>query len=328
MAADGLKGVQDMAINLDKDKNNPEAFDTAVQRATEKPEYKGTFDDQLRDIYDKITSRQPFSYDVGSDPMYRMYADKYMQQGKAAMRDTMGQAAALTGGYGNSYAQNVGQQAYDAALQKMGDVIPEFYGMALDQYNAEGDALTKQYGMLGDLAADEYSKYRDQMTDWNNDQTIARQQEQDAANNRQQAYSNLYALIKASGYSPTDDELSAAGMTREAAEALIKEYLRQTGQLPADAAAGGSSGGSGGGGSRGSKAKETGGSGHGTRTPSDNTGAARAAFQAANAYQKGAMSAEDAIQRVTSLHERGLISQETASKYIIMMKNARPGANR
>lgn len=317
-----------MAINLDKDKNNPEAFDTAVQRATEKPEYKGTFDDQLRDIYDKITSRQPFSYDVGSDPMYRMYADKYMQQGKAAMRDTMGQAAALTGGYGNSYAQNVGQQAYDAALQKMGDVIPEFYGMALDQYNAEGDALTKQYGMLGDLAADEYSKYRDQMTDWNNDQTIARQQEQDAANNRQQAYSNLYALIKASGYSPTDDELSAAGMTREAAEALIKEYLRQTGQLPADAAAGGSSGGSGGGGSRGSKAKETGGSGHGTRTPSDNTGAARAAFQAANAYQKGAMSAEDAIQRVTSLHERGLISQETASKYIIMMKNARPGANR
>ena len=316
-----------MAINLDKDKNNPEAFDTAVQRATEKPEYKGTFDDQLRDIYDKITNRQPFSYDVGSDPMYRMYADKYMQQGKAAMRDTMGQAAALTGGYGNSYAQNVGQQAYDAALQKMGDVIPEFYGMALDQYNAEGDALTKQYGMLGDLAADEYSKYRDQMTDWNNDQTLARQQEQDAANNRQQAYSNLYALIKASGYSPTDDELSAAGMTREAAEARIKEYLRSTGQLAVDAGSG-SSGGSGGGGSRGSKAKETGGSGHGTRTPSDNTGAARAAFQAANAYQKGAMSAEDAIQRVTSLHERGLISQETASKYIIMMKNARPGANR
>lgn len=315
-----------MAINLDKDKNNPEAFDTAVQRATEKPEYKGTFDDQLRDIYDKITNRQPFSYDVGSDPMYRMYADKYMQQGKAAMRDTMGQAAALTGGYGNSYAQNVGQQAYDAALQKMGDVIPEFYGMALDQYNAEGDALTKQYGMLGDLAADEYSKYRDQMTDWNNDQTLARQQEQDAANNRQQAYSNLYALIKASGYSPTDDELSAAGMTREAAEALIKEYLRSTGQLAADAGSGSSGGSRGGGG--GSKAKETGGSGHGTRTPSDNTGAARAAFQAANAYQKGAMSAEDAIQRVTSLHERGLISQETASKYIIMMKNARPGANR
>ncbi len=321
-----------MAINLDKDKNNPEAFDTAVQRATEKPEYKGTFDDQLRDIYDKITNRQPFSYDVGSDPMYRMYADKYMQQGKAAMRDTMGQAAALTGGYGNSYAQNVGQQAYDAALQKMGDVIPEFYGMALDQYNAEGDALTKQYGMLGDLAADEYSKYRDQMTDWNNDQTLARQQEQDAANNRQQAYSNLYALIKASGYSPTDDELSAAGMTREAAEALIKEYLRQTGQLPADAGSG-SSGGSGGGGSRGSSA---GGSGNdsdtsGTvnkSTAKDNTGAARAALQAVNAYQKGTMSAEDAIQRVTSLHERGLISQETASKYIIMMKNARPGANR
>lgn len=319
-----------MAINLDKDKNNPEAFDTAVQRATEKPEYKGTFDDQLRDIYDKITNRQPFSYDVGSDPMYRMYADKYMQQGKAAMRDTMGQAAALTGGYGNSYAQNVGQQAYDAALQKMGDVIPEFYGMALDQYNAEGDALTKQYGMLGDLAADEYSKYRDQMTDWNNDQTLARQQEQDAANNRQQAYSNLYALIKASGYSPTDDELSAAGMTREAAEALIKEYLRSTGQLAVDAGSG-SSGGSGGGGSRGS----AGGSGSSPNTSGtvnkstakDNTGAARAALQAVNAYNSGKMSMEAAASKIYGLVQQGLISRETALRYANMLKE-RPSANR
>lgn len=322
-----------MAINLDKDKNNPEAFDTAVQRATEKPEYKGTFDDQLRDIYDKITNRQPFSYDVGSDPMYRMYADKYMQQGKAAMRDTMGQAAALTGGYGNSYAQNVGQQAYDAALQKMGDVIPEFYGMALDQYNAEGDALTKQYGMLGDLAADEYGKYRDQMSDWNNAQALERQQEQDAASNRQQAYSNLYALIKASGYSPTDDELSAAGMTREAAEALIKEYLRSTGQLAADAGSG-SSGGSGGGGSRGSSA---GGSGNDSDTSGtvnkitakDNTGAARAALQAVNAYQKGTMSMQEATAKIQDLYDRGLITPSTVQRYASLMRqSARPGANR
>lgn len=322
-----------MAINLDKDKNNPEAFDTAVQRATEKPEYKGTFDDQLRDIYDKITNRQPFSYDVGSDPMYRMYADKYMQQGKAAMRDTMGQAAALTGGYGNSYAQNVGQQAYDAALQKMGDVIPEFYGMALDQYNAEGDALTKQYGMLGDLAADEYGKYRDQMSDWNNAQALERQQEQDAASNRQQAYSNLYALIKASGYSPTDDELSAAGMTREAAEALIKEYLRSTGQLAADAGSG-SSGGSGGGGSRGSRA---GGSGNDSDTSGtvnkitakDNTGAARAALQAVNAYQKGTMSMQEATAKIQDLYDRGLITPSTVQRYASLMRqSARPGANR
>ena len=322
-----------MAINLDKDKNNPEAFDTAVQRATEKPEYKGTFDDQLRDIYDKITNRQPFSYDVGSDPMYRMYADKYMQQGKAAMRDTMGQAAALTGGYGNSYAQNVGQQAYDAALQKMGDVIPEFYGMALDQYNAEGDALTKQYGMLGELAADEYGKYRDQMSDWNNAQVLARQQEQDAANNRQQAYSNLYALIKASGYSPTDDELSAAGMTREAAEALIKEYLRSTGQLAVDAGSG-SSGGSGGGGSRGSSAGGSGSSPNTSETTNkstakDNTGAARAALQAVNAYQKGTMSMQEATAKIQDLYDRGLITPSTVQRYASLMRqSARPGANR
>ena len=316
-----------MAINPDREKDKPDAFDAAVQRASEKPEYKGSFDQQLKDIYDKISSRPAFSYDISGDPMYRMYADKYQQQGKAAMRDTMGQAAALTGGYGSSYAQNVGQQAYDAALQKMGDVIPQFYGMALDRYNAEGDALTKQYGMLGDLAADEYGKYRDQMSDWNNAQALERQQEQDAASNRQQAYSNLYALIKASGYSPTDDELSAAGMTREAAEALIKEYLRQTGQLPADAAAGGGSGGGSGGG--GSKAKETGGSGHGTRTPKDNTGAARAALKAVNAYQRGSMSAQEVTSQIQNLYDRGLITVATVTRYAELMRQSTiPGAKR
>ena len=47
-----------------------------------------------------------------------------MQQGKQAMQDTMGQAAALTGGYGSTYGQAVGQQQYDAYLQNLNDEVP------------------------------------------------------------------------------------------------------------------------------------------------------------------------------------------------------------
>ena len=122
-------------------------------------------------------------------------------------------------------------------------------------------------------------------------------------------------------------------MTREAAEALIKEYLRQTGQLPADAGSG-SSGGSRGGGSRGSSA---GGSGNdsdtsGTvnkSTAKDNTGAARAALQAVNAYQKGTMSMQEATAKIQDLYDRGLITSSTVQRYASLMRqSARPGANR
>ena len=64
-----------------------------------------------------------------------------MQQGKLAMRDSMGKAAALTGGYGSTYSQQVGQQTYDAYLKDLSAIIPELYGQAYDQYQDEGDKL-------------------------------------------------------------------------------------------------------------------------------------------------------------------------------------------
>lgn len=130
------------------------------------PQYNGTYDGQLKDLYDKIVNREKFSYDIAGDPLYQQYKDQYTLQGKMAMMDTMGQAAGLTGGYGSSYGQAVGQQQYNAYLQQLTDVIPELYKQAYAQYQDEGDALSKQYGMLGDLASDEYSKYQDAYNRW------------------------------------------------------------------------------------------------------------------------------------------------------------------
>lgn len=130
------------------------------------PQYNGTYDGQLKDLYDKIVNREKFSYDIAGDPLYQQYKDQYTLQGKMAMMDTMGQAAGLTGGYGSSYGQAVGQQQYNAYLQKLTDVIPELYKQAYAQYQDEGDALSKQYGMLGDLAGEEYSKYQDAYNRW------------------------------------------------------------------------------------------------------------------------------------------------------------------
>ena len=82
--------------------------------------------------------------------------------------DTMGQAAALTGGYGNSYAQTVGQQTYQGYLQGLNDKVPELYQLALDRYNQEGTDLLNKYGLLSDQYEKEYGRYRDDVGDWQN----------------------------------------------------------------------------------------------------------------------------------------------------------------
>ena len=194
---------------------------TATKTASSavKPIYAGTYDQQLNDLYNDITNRKKFSYDINQDALYQQYAQQYINKGRLAMKDTMGQAAALTGGYGSSYGAQVGQQAYDAYLQQLNDVIPDLYAQAYEQYKDEGDNMMRQYSMLGDLKADEYSKYRDALGDYNYEQETAYSQQQDA-------YNRLYALIAYSGYEPTDEELLAAGMTRESAINIRNEYQR------------------------------------------------------------------------------------------------------
>lgn len=112
-------------------------------------------------VMDKILNREKFSYDLNGDALYQQYKDKYIQQGKLASADVMGQAQAMTGGYGSSYSASVGNQAYQASLQQLNDVIPELYQMAYDRYSQEGQDLYNQYGLLSNERSTEYGMWGD-----------------------------------------------------------------------------------------------------------------------------------------------------------------------
>lgn len=116
----------------------------------------------LDSLKNDIKNYGDFSYDVNSDALYQQYADQYMRQGKLAMADTMGQAAAMTGGYGNSYAASVGNQAYQSYLQQLNDRVPELYQLALDRYNMGKEDLYNKYGMLLQEYEREYGEYSDE----------------------------------------------------------------------------------------------------------------------------------------------------------------------
>ena len=128
--------------------------------------YQSQWQSQLDALMGQIMNRDKFSYDLNGDALYQQYKDKYIQQGKLAMGDAVGQASAMTGGYGNSYAQSVGQQQYQAQLQNLNDIVPQLYQMALDKYNQEGQDLYNQYGLVADRENLDYGRYRDTVSDY------------------------------------------------------------------------------------------------------------------------------------------------------------------
>lgn len=197
------------------------------------PDYTSSYDAQIRELYGKIVNRPQFTYSPENDPVYGAYRERYVREGQYAMRDTMGQAASLTGGYGSSYAQAVGQQQYDAYLQKLGDALPQLYAQAYERYRAQGEQLNDRLDAAGKLAEAEYGRQRDKAADAKFAMQMQNEQETQRYDRQQSAYKNLYDIILKTGYEPAEQELAEGGMSQAQAEALRYEYLRANGLLPA-----------------------------------------------------------------------------------------------
>jgi peptidoglycan hydrolase-like protein with peptidoglycan-binding domain len=128
--------------------------------------YQSQWQDEINDYLNQIQNRDPFSYDMNADALYQQYKDNYIQQGKMAMMDTMGQAAALTGGYGNTYAQNAGQQAYNQQLSQLNNIMPQLYQMAFDRYAYEGQQLQDNLSMYMGMENQDYNRYQTDVDNW------------------------------------------------------------------------------------------------------------------------------------------------------------------
>ena len=128
--------------------------------------YQSQWQDEINDYLNQIQNRDPFSYDVNSDALYQQYKDNYILQGQMAMMDAMGQASAMTGGYGNSYAQSVGQQAYNQQLNQLNNIVPELYQMAYNRYSDEGQRLMDMYNLYMGQENQDYNRYQTELGNW------------------------------------------------------------------------------------------------------------------------------------------------------------------
>ena len=204
----------------------------ALQAASQNaPAYANSYEGQLRDLYDQIVNRDKFRYDINGDALYQQYKDQYVQNGRLAMMDTMGQAAALTGGYGSSYSQAVGQEQYGAYLEKLGNVMPQLYSAAYSRYKSEGDALSEKYAMAVKRGESEYNRYRDRLSDAKAQQELGYKLEQQDYERQQKAFQTLMSLISSTGYEANEDDLKQSGMSQAQADAIRNEFLRKNGLL-------------------------------------------------------------------------------------------------
>jgi hypothetical protein len=128
--------------------------------------YNSKYAPQLDAILAEIQNPEKFSWDFNGDELFKTYADMYTRKGQQGMMNAIGNAAALTGGYGNSYATQVGQQTFD-------EYMNDLYGIGMDlrdrAYQIYQDNRADTYNRLGALqSADQidYGRYRDTVGDW------------------------------------------------------------------------------------------------------------------------------------------------------------------
>ena len=152
-----------------------EAAVSALESAAPQ-EFRSGFEQELAALYNEISARPAFSYDAASDPAYAAYAAQYQRQGRAAMTDTLGKAAHLTGGYGSTYAQSAAQQAYEGYLDKLNDMVPALEKNAYARYQAQGQALLDRYSLLKSEDNEAYRRWQDEGEAWQKAVTAAQNQ--------------------------------------------------------------------------------------------------------------------------------------------------------
>lgn len=151
----------------EKNENVVSAENALTEWENSKPEeYKSKYSEQIETILNSILNREKFSYNMNADPLYNQYKEQYVNNGKKAMLDTVANATALTGGYANSYALTLGNEAYGDYLNKLNDVALSLYDRAYAKYKDYGDSQIDKITLLGNLDDSDYSKYRDDISDY------------------------------------------------------------------------------------------------------------------------------------------------------------------
>ena len=207
--------------------------------------YTSKYGTNIENLLSQIQNRK-FNYDMNADPLYQQYRDQYVRGGNLAMRDAAAQAAALTGGYGSSYATTAASQAYDNYLSGLNSKALELYNIAAQDYNTETNNLYNQLNEYNQLENQNYNQWRDaeeakfqadqvNYTRWNDYQNALAAAAAEAAryqNQVSQASSNRGAEIELKDVRTAKEQAEYDGMSNDYLSALsgMQNYMNEAGR--------------------------------------------------------------------------------------------------
>lgn len=246
------------------------------------PEYTSRWDTQMTDILDQMLNRQPYLYNLETDPVWSAYKKQYRREGQRATADTLAQVSAMTGGMPSSYAVTAAQQAGDYYNAQMTDMIPQLYQQAYERYLNEYTLKQNDLAAVQSMEQLDYGKYQDQLSQYNTDRNLAYNQWQDQYNmlsnnlsqmqtqdqidygkftddlswdqellqnyqnqqaaGRDSAAAQVEAILAAGGV-PSADLVAASGLSQEYIDTMAAYYARQAAASAGAGGGGGSSSG-------------------------------------------------------------------------------------
>lgn len=170
---------------------------------------------------EKTMNGATVDYLLGGDAI-SAYKKAYLREADRTGRDTLGQYATMTGGIPSTQAVAAASQAADYQKSKLAEQLPSLYQQQIDaamnrwkELGAADERVAQILGVqVGALTADQAYQ------NWNRKM----QEDQFAWQKEQQARSDSYSLaltLLQSGQMPSDDLLTAAGISRSDAQKIL-----------------------------------------------------------------------------------------------------------
>lgn len=139
----------------------------------EAPVYDNQYAQQQQALLDAILNREDFSWSKETDPQWSSYKKSYLREGDRATANALAQASAASGGRASTAAITAASQAGDYYAAQLNDIIPTLYQQAYDRYLNEYSMMLQDLGAVNTQEQLDYSKYLDQLGQYNTDRNFA-----------------------------------------------------------------------------------------------------------------------------------------------------------
>ena len=159
-------------------------------------------------IYNLIASYGDFKYDVKSDPLYKTYRDIYVSLGDDAYERALGENAMRTGGIASTSAVSAANQARNKYNSLLSEKALELYDKAYSKYEDSLERLYKRLDAADELDDTQYSRYRDDVKDYENDRDYYYKKDKEIADGQYKSYTDDTKLAYDISRDEEEDEMA------------------------------------------------------------------------------------------------------------------------